>query len=245
MTLLMDLGNTCFKWKGGDAQGSVVHKGDDLAALLNSSLITLSPPAKIALSNVAGDQLEKIVIDWCSLHWPEAKLILAKVKNPVPALASNYRSDSLGVDRWLAMLAIASNKNSVPFIVVDCGSAVTIDAVNGASVHTGGVIMPGLSMLHASLVAGADAIQKAPTATTSVMAVTTDDALSAGCINTLVAGVDAIVNKMKIALKTDEVACYLTGGDVDEIQSLLKTDVLLKPELVFDGLMRYVKLVEL
>lgn len=243
MTLFIDLGNTRLKWCCDGAQGSFVHKGEDFAMLLQNALIALPMPETIALVNVAGDQLEKTVIDWCEEHWPKAKLMLAKVQNPVPALASNYNSNALGVDRWLAMLAVAS-KNNIPFIIIDCGSAVTIDAVNDKSVHIGGVIMPGLNMLHSSLVAGTDAIEHVTTWVTNVMAVTTDDAVSAGCINTLAAGIDAIVNKMKIELGKENVNCYLTGGDADRIHSMLVADVFLEPALVLEGLRRYVELDE-
>ncbi|MBL4763295.1 MAG: type III pantothenate kinase [Gammaproteobacteria bacterium] len=244
MLLLIDLGNSRFKWRCDDAHGSFMHKDADLAALLKDTFAALPAPEKIALSNVAGDQLEKTVIDWCGLHWPKAKLVLAKLQNPVPALASNYSSHSLGVDRWLAMLAVASKNNNRPFIVIDCGSAVTIDAVNGASVHLGGVIIPGLNMLHSSLVTGAVAIQQAMTLVTNVMAMTTADAVSAGCINTLAAGIDAVVNKMQAELGKSAVNCYLTGGDADRIRPMLVTDVFLESELVLEGLRKYVELDE-
>ena len=242
--LLIDLGNTCLKWRSESSQGSFVHKNNELKHLLAGNLGSLPAPKKIFFSNVAGAHLETILNTWSSEYWPQTKIIVAQVKNPMSLLSTNYDSENLGVDRWLSMLVLSSDKKKLPCIVIDCGSAITIDLVNSKSVHLGGVIMPGLNMSLSSLISGVDAIQQAKTSATTVLATTTEHAVVAGCLNALAAGIDVVVGKMKHEIDESDVNCYLTGGDADRIYPLLQSTVLPKPDLVLDGLQKYAELHE-
>lgn len=66
-------------------------------------------------------------------------------------LASDYALDQLGVDRYLALLAARARQRSRPMLVVDCGTAVTLDRLEADGRHSGGVIAPGLEMMRAAL----------------------------------------------------------------------------------------------
>ena len=50
---------------------------------------------------------------------------------------------SLGVDRFLAMLAALERFPNSPLLVIDAGSAVTFDVIDAKGMHQGGLIMPG------------------------------------------------------------------------------------------------------
>jgi type III pantothenate kinase len=66
-------------------------------------------------------------------------------------VVNGYRSpETLGVDRWLGILA-AKNHVAGSFVLVDCGSAITVDLVNARGEHLGGYIAPGLRLLRTSL----------------------------------------------------------------------------------------------
>lgn len=58
--------------------------------------------------------------------------------------------ETLGVDRWLAMLA-GTWRQDGGFCVIDCGSAITADFVATDGCHEGGLIAPGLETILASL----------------------------------------------------------------------------------------------
>ena len=59
----------------------------------------------------------------------------------------------LGVDRCLAMIG-AYHLVGSGVLVIDCGSAITADLVNGSGEHIGGFILPGVRMLESSLLGG-------------------------------------------------------------------------------------------
>jgi type III pantothenate kinase len=75
---------------------------------------------------------------------------------------SYVHPERMGVDRWLAMIA-AFNQNkasgqSKGIIVVDAGSALTIDVVNVNGKHQGGYIVPGLLMSQQALFANTERV---------------------------------------------------------------------------------------
>ena len=58
-------------------------------------------------------------------------------------------TNKIGVDRWLAMLGAFAPEQSVG--IIDLGTAITVDLLNGDGRHLGGHIIPGLNMLRKSL----------------------------------------------------------------------------------------------
>jgi type III pantothenate kinase len=63
----------------------------------------------------------------------------------LPMATAAKNTDAIGRDRLCAAVA-AFDRLGVACVVVDCGSAITIDAVNEEGVYLGGVILPGLAM---------------------------------------------------------------------------------------------------
>ena len=57
---------------------------------------------------------------------------------------------SLGSDRFLAMLGAMNHFPKKQLLVIDIGSAMTFDAIDGNGSHLGGLIMPGLGVLRKS-----------------------------------------------------------------------------------------------
>jgi len=58
--------------------------------------------------------------------------------------------ETLGADRWLAALA-AHRRQAGPAVVIDCGSATTVDLIDRDGVFRGGTIAPGLPALAAGM----------------------------------------------------------------------------------------------
>ena len=57
---------------------------------------------------------------------------------------------SLGSDRFFAMLGAMNQFSKNPLLVIDIGSAMTFDVIDGDGYHQGGLIMPGLGVLRKS-----------------------------------------------------------------------------------------------
>jgi len=98
--------------------------------------------ADIYVASVASDEVQQQLLHQLSTHSSAQWQIL----ETLPALDGiknayqDYRQ--LGVDRWLALLG-ASVTSASDSIVIDAGSAITIDLLSKRLGHLGGAILPG------------------------------------------------------------------------------------------------------
>ncbi|MDH5731313.1 MAG: type III pantothenate kinase, partial [Gammaproteobacteria bacterium] len=148
--LLVDCGNSRSKWALLDSTGlGAVSYVDNSAA--PDQIIEKLPSAesldKVYLAAVSSSQIPNQI----SSHFNRLPISLLRVKNPYLGLGLAYKSiDQLGVDRWLAMLWAWLNYQQ-SCLVVNIGTAMTIDAINDAGEHLGGVITPGPRLQFQSL----------------------------------------------------------------------------------------------
>jgi type III pantothenate kinase len=138
--LYIDIGNTYIKWKKQHCVEINKCLVTDLAT--NSTLYQ-----QIALS-------AKSIIS-CTPHHPHLHPIKNTLKdfpiewiNQVPDNATiqlaYQQNASFGIDRYLSLLAV---RDDAPLIMVDLGTAITIDMMNNPNNHLGGWILPGLTMV--------------------------------------------------------------------------------------------------
>ncbi|MSP99111.1 MAG: type III pantothenate kinase [Methylotenera sp.] len=147
--LAIDIGNTRSKWALFDASGTMLKHG----ACLNTALTTLILPkaSRVLVSNVAGNiikaQLETLLMDYSQINWLITPSAACDVINRYTL------PSSLGSDRWAALIA-AWHIKQTPCVVVNAGTAVTIDALtsnNHQAAFIGGLILPGLNLMQQSL----------------------------------------------------------------------------------------------
>ncbi|WP_157964680.1 type III pantothenate kinase [Algibacillus agarilyticus] len=148
----------------------------------------------------------------------------------------------LGVDRWLAMLgAYQVNEQS---LVIDSGTALTIDAINTLGQHLGGWIIPGLKTSEKALLAKTDSIHMQKKLTNSIQfGLNTEECVKNGILLSLLLPIKQAVELMEIPNK--KLKCYFTGGDGPllglHMKKIIddKIEVIIDPTLLFKGLVRY------
>ena len=190
MLLSIDVGNTRTKWALFNAAGEIQQQ----AACLNQALTTAEFSAstlgytRIIISNVAGPDLALLLIEKLTpyarpIHWLQSTAQAAGLVNSYTPCAS------LGSDRWAALIAAWHIKHA-PCVVVNAGTAVTIDALSiGSRLNSGrflgGLIMPGLDLMQHSLGMAAAQLPKshtAPPTQAEIFATSTTTAIYAGAI---------------------------------------------------------------
>ncbi|MDT8438452.1 MAG: type III pantothenate kinase [Wenzhouxiangellaceae bacterium] len=145
--------------------------------------------------------------------------------------------DSLGVDRWLALQPPWLEQRRA-LCVVDCGSALTIDLVDGRGRHHGGWIAPGPDACRDALFRRAPVLRgdAVPPPHTLAPACSTGEGIARGLL-LLQAG--AIEQALEQAARLPEFGrrphCVLTGGAGESLAAVLAS-VQLWPDLVLDGL---------
>jgi len=137
---------------------------------------------------------------------------------------------TLGVDRWLAVLA-TWRKFEAPSVIVDAGSAITVDVLAENGIHTGGYIVPGLQMMQRALYTGTNLVKvEAPAVAELVLGTSTREAVLHGCLAMAVALIQAVRNN------SQQVKLMMTGGDAEIVANFMGGDVVVEPDLVLDGL---------
>jgi type III pantothenate kinase len=151
LILVADAGNSRVKWAMHDGQAFTqeawvaLDRMEDLAAAWSS----LPPPAAVAVANVAGpgvrEALGRLVARWdLEPVWVEG----ARRQCGVTSLYEDPRQ--LGPDRWAALIG-ARQRVRQTCLVVNSGTAMTVDAMSASGEFLGGLIVPGFDLMHRSL----------------------------------------------------------------------------------------------
>ena len=143
----------------------------------------------------------------------------------------------LGADR-LANAVSAFDRYGTACVVVDFGTATTLDAVSAAGEYVGGVIAPGLeTSLEALSSRAARLLNVDLVPPAQVIGRSTVEAMQAGLIYGTVAQVDGLVERV-IAELEPPVAVVATGGLAELVVPLSQQISEHLPQLTLEGLLR-------
>ncbi|NMM42736.1 type III pantothenate kinase [Pseudoalteromonas arctica] len=141
MRLLIDVGNTALK-AALCQQGEI--KPCDVSALPWRQINEL-----VYACVGKSEQLHHILSQADSYCVP---CFEAKVSKELGRLTCAYQQfENLGIDRWLALIAAFTLWPQQDCIVIDTGTATTIDVLSAQGQHLGGWILPGLDLMTHSL----------------------------------------------------------------------------------------------
>lgn len=234
MKLFIDAGNTRLKWCLDD-QGHTLTSGTgslEEENPLDSVGELIRQVRSVAISTVASEERRAHLMDSlakrCSVpvqfYWSE------KTRN---GLVNAYQDVSrMGADRWHAMYG-AWLDHKQGFVVVDAGSAVTVDYVDPHGQHLGGYILPGLQMMLRSLRTDAARIWFDPE-----QGLATDPGRSTGeCVNHGLAWLSgAMIERVIADIRKYALSDVLvTGGDASRLIGLGLSGIH-RPDLVLSGL---------
>lgn len=232
-TLLIDLGNTAAKWMRVDSTGSVLRGAASLDELC--SLWAGEQPASLALVSSVASAGQELRLETALLQ-SGCNTWFARSRAQLGELVNSYDdSETLGVDRWLAMLA-ARQRCTGAFSVVDAGSALTIDIVDARGQHCGGYILPGLRLMEDALLRDTERVRFHELCTDSLApGRSTADAVGRGL---MLAQCGAVELALRMAAEElGPLPVLACGGDAPALAELLGQGVELVPELVFEGLL--------
>jgi type III pantothenate kinase len=242
--LLLDVGNSRLKWgvlDDGDIRRTGHISQQDIRQQ-GLAVLTTKLPRRVDVvyaSNVAGTSFATRLSGVIGMHC-NLDIRFARSEKRGWGVTNSYRqSRRLGVDRWVAMIGAWVEVQSA-CLVVDAGTAVTIDAIDDEGVHLGGQIIPGIETMLGSL----------STATSDIPLVRTSGKNTPGQLrmfgrNTSAAvreGADnAITGAIERAYRTLRAGAIdptiiLTGGGAARILGSLEPPAIHRPHLVLHGL---------
>lgn len=241
MKLLIDAGNTRLKWAfDADMQmHAVAHEGDIATALAGefpnaSYCAKASTPTAIWASNVLGDRGEAAIRQFAQQRFGIAPRFV-RAQAQACGVTNRYSEPArLGADRWAALVG-ARHFYRGACCVVNCGTAVTVDALDADGVFLGGAILPGLTLARAALAQGAAMLGAAGASQThGVFPLTTADAIASGAFYAAVGGIETLFARMSHQLPGAR--CVLSGGDAEAIAAALSIPTIVDVALVLKGL---------
>jgi type III pantothenate kinase len=241
MRLLLDLGNSRLKWASSSPgewrHGAVPYQGQELDTLLAEVWGGLAAPTGVLMVSVGSPAVRDTIDRWVSKRWQ------VRVQHVQPQLrqlgvTNSYRDPSaLGADRWAALIGARGEIPDTGACVVDCGTAVTIDALSAQGEFAGGVIVPGLALLREALISRTAAIRVEGGDDTSCLARSSADAVAAGTLYGLAGAIERVCLEFEQALG-ESLKLLITGGDADHVAGHLSRPARRIPDLVLKGLDR-------
>ena len=239
--LVIDVGNSRLKWalrgpRGWTARGAVANQ--DIGSLAVRDWQNLERPLRAVGVNVAGEaarvRVEGQLARWrLPIEWLSSGTQAGGVTN-------GYRHPSqLGADRWAALVAArrratAANEASPhACVVVNAGTAVTIDALAADGAFRGGSILPGVRLMLRALGENTAALRTAP-GEYHDFPTSTPDAIFSGAVQAICGAVET----MRARLGGDApVTCFVAGGSAQDIAPHLAAPVEAVENLVLEGVL--------
>lgn len=240
MIAVVDIGNSRVKWG--------LHPGTAPVAGRFVSTGECPPSGLVDASARWFDSGPLQSITWCSVagEAPVAELVAHSRRHGIPmrrAVASaacggvtnTYRDPAtLGADRFAALVGARARMQRA-VLVVDAGTAMTVDALAADGRFLGGMIVPGYRLMIEALARGTVELPRAE-GRYAEFARETDDAIVSGALHALAGAVERGLRALR-EQGGDEPSLLLAGGDMPRLAPLLAAySPTLAPQLVLEGL---------
>jgi type III pantothenate kinase len=236
VVLAIDAGNTRIKWG--------VHDGEawrDTGSIATAESATLyeawraALPVEVAFaSNVAGTGVQTHIEAACRKAGVALDLVASE--RAQLGVSSGYRdARQLGTDRWASLIAAHRGEEAGHKLVVNAGTALTVDALTADGRFLGGLIVPGPALMRRSLDRGTAGLRLTEGELRDFPE-STPDAITSGAIQACAGAIDRLAGRMA-ARGFAPGRIILSGGAAAEIAGSLSLPVTQRENLVLDGLM--------
>ncbi|MDP4029077.1 MAG: type III pantothenate kinase [Gallionella sp.] len=182
MKLLIDAGNTRIKWAGVDGEVwlcSGILPVEQVGEL-SQQFAGLKGIRQVWVSNVAGEAVAQQIRAACAELSAQPRFIAAREAQC--GVRNGYSSPAqLGSDRWAALIA-AWHLVGGACLVVNSGTATTVDALSARGEFIGGLILPGVELMQRSLSGATAQLQVAQAGEYAPFPLNTADALYSGAL---------------------------------------------------------------
>jgi len=250
MILAIDAGNSRVKWGWLDpaVESRGRHDGTlDWASIATVSLIefaassdhvnpfsmTHDAPERIVISNVAGEGAHQLLVNWTSIFDAEPLWLRAEAERC--GVRNRYeKPELLGADRWAALIAARAIHHGAS-LVVNAGTATTVDMLAEDGTFLGGAILPGVELMrfvlheHTGRLPIQDGVHRE-------MPRNTVDAIETGCRHAQAGAVERMYRVFRDIAPAP--LCIVAGGAGRTLVDQLSMPRRYVENLVLDGLAR-------
>ena len=234
--LAIDAGNSRIKW-GVHEDGSWLAQGwvaTGRAAQLSRAWARIERPDTVIAANVAGARVARALVAAVRRFRRPVRFVTS-VAAQCGVRNSYAQPRQLGADRWAALIG-AWNLHHGPCVVVNAGTTVTVDALDGGGVFLGGMIVAGAGLMRDALARNTAGLRPGPDRF-AYFPSRTADAIESGAVNALTGAVERMARFMREAGVAPPLT-VLAGGAAPIIAPQLNGAVEVVDNLVLEGLAR-------
>jgi type III pantothenate kinase len=237
--LVIDAGNSRMKW-GCAVRTTAAARSDsqcrDRRAFASRLAGSAASRAAVGV-NVAGESARSHRSS--RARWRLTPEWLAASASACGVTNRYARPTQLGADRWASLVAawrrsIKTDLFPPACVVVNAGTAVTIDALDVNGVFHVGLILPGIRLMLQTLAENTAGL-KVPTGEFQAFPDNTADAIYSGSIQAICGAIEQM--RRRIDSDPAHVRCYLAGGAAPEIATHLGPPVEVIDSLVLEGVL--------
>ena len=234
LNLVIDIGNNSAKFFLFNGEQIVLHTRRE-----NTSFGIIDEWNR--LYDIDRAIVSTVIADSCGLQDELAKLKCPVIRfnsnTPLP-LEIGYRTPgTLGSDRLAAAVGAWNEAAGRNLLVIDAGSAITIDFVSKDGKYNGGNIAPGIKMRLRALHEYTSRLPMVDKeGDTPAIGYDTETAIRSGVINGICHEIEGYINEFR--QKYGDLLVFLTGGDEKPLKNRIKSCIFADKNLVAKGLNR-------
>jgi type III pantothenate kinase len=237
-TIVVDIGNSRIKWgwcqNGRIAERASLPPDDPTAWQGQLDAWTLTGPASWVVSSVQPERRDRLV-GW--VHRRGDPVLVLEQARQLPLQVLVEYPDRVGIDRLLNAVAAQAERQNAPAIIVDAGSAVTVDWLDETGAFRGGTILPGLRLMaqalhdHTALLPLVEVRNPAP----PVLGTSTPAAIEAGIFYGVAGAINTLI-KHFAARSAAHSRIFLTGGDAALLKESIEPRARHWPDMTLEGI---------
>jgi type III pantothenate kinase len=155
---------------------------------------------------------------------------------PLPIKLLYKTPATLGVDRIAAVCGAVGTFPSNNCLVIDAGTCITYDFIDGERNYHGGAISPGIAMRFEAMHTFTKRLPLVTPEPEQLIGTSTESSMRSGVMNGILNEVLGFINEYK--RKYPDLRVVLCGGDTAFFENNLKQPIFAAPDLVLSGLNR-------
>ena len=240
VSLVADVGNSRVKWglctAGRIVASAALPPDAPLAWAEQLAAWTLPPGPLVWTVSGVHPQRQARLEAWLGQRGDRVQVV--ENYRQLPLQVKVEQPAQVGIDRLFnAVAAQHRRRPGVPAVVIDPGSAVTVDWLDEAGTFRGGAIFPGLRLMAQALrdYTALLPLVEVRTPQPTVPAPSTVAAIEAGIYWAVVGGIRALLDRLRQQTAHPPMV-FLTGGDAALLAPALEGEVICWPEMTLEGI---------
>jgi len=239
--ILLDCGNSHLKaqfWEAGRLQASFVGSYHSAWRQRLEHWMQGLSATHCYFASVLDATRQAELDQWLAQKFATAVTRFVSTASALGVTNGYQQPERLGDDRWMTLIA-AREMVTGDCVIIDAGSAITLDLLRADGRHLGGAILPGFntSVEHFKRIFEYIDFNNSAIAETRQPGCSTEAAIHIDYAQTAIEILPELVNRW-IQIFDDDAIVLLAGGDAGRVQRVLDQPSRIAPDLVLRGICR-------